>query len=185
MTITSSLANPDVHEQRPSRGCVEYIAIAYTFFLEGRQSIKGANPSCALGSFGHAFRICDAVERTFQSVIDGNCATYEDYEEEWAERASEKARMAGRARAEKRYGPIKRELARLLIEKRPDGGWKSKAQAVRALEADMAGFSVPRDDNKPLSLEPDNLNRTLTKWMREDAEVRGAYERTRRHSVKS
>lgn len=185
MTITSSLANSEACEEYPSRGCVEYLAIAYAFFLEGQQFIKGQNPSFSLGSFEHAANVCNGVEERLQSVLDGTYATDEDYEKELAERARDKARRAGQVRSEKIYRPFKTEFARLLIEKKPDGGWNSKAQAVRALEADMAGFSVPRDDNKPLSLEPDNLSRTLTKWMREDAEVRGAYERTRRHSVKS
>lgn len=185
MTITSSLANSEACEEYPSRGCVEYLAIAYAFFLEGQQFIKGQNPSFSLGSFEHAARACNGVEERLQSVLDGTYATDEDYEKELAERARDKARRAGQVRSEKIYRPFKTEFARLLIEKKPDGGWKSKAQAARSLEADMAEFTVPMEDNKPLSLKPDNLNRTLTKWMREDAEVREAYERTRRRSVKS
>src|SRR5690606_25783155 len=185
MTITSSLANSEACEEYPSRGCVEYLAIAYAFFLEGQPFLNTQNANFALNSFEHAARACNGVEERLQSVLDGTYATDEDYEKELAERAQDKARRAGQVRSEKRYRPFKTEFARLLIEKKPDGGWKSKAQAARSLEADMAGFSVPINDNKPLSLEPDNLSRTLTKWMREDAEVRGAYERTRRHSVKS
>ncbi|WP_321353080.1 hypothetical protein [Alcaligenes faecalis] len=185
MTITSSLANPAVYEQHPSRGCVEYIAIAYTFFLEGQQSIKGPNPSFALGSFDHAFKMCDTAERRLQSVLDGTCATDEDYENELTDKAREKARMAGQARSDKRYGPMKTEFARLLKEKKPDGGWKNKTQVVRVLEAAMTELKVPLEDGKTLSLTPDNLENTLPRWMREHPEVREAYESTRRRSIKN
>lgn len=188
MTITSSLANPDVHEQQPSRGCVEYIAIAYAFFLEGQQSINGSNPSFALASFDDAFKMCGTAERRLQSVLDGTYVTDEDYEKELAERARDKARRAGQARSEKQYRRTKTELVRLLKEKKPDGGWKSKAEAFRALGADMVEFIASLKDDRQPSLQTDcldSLKRTLTDWMREDPEVRKAYESTRHRSGKS
>lgn len=185
MPLTANFAESASDDQSRSRGCAEYLAIAYAHYLEGKQSLERNNLRSAQGDFKWASRECDTVEKTLQSTLDGSYVTLEDYEKECAERDSEKARMAGQAGSKKRYGPMKRELARLLIEKKPDGGWKSKAQAARSLEADMAEFTVPMEDNKPLSLKPDNLNRTLTKWMREDAEAREAYERTRRRSVES
>lgn len=185
MTITSSLANSEACEEYPSRGCVKYIAIAYAFFLEGQPFLNTQNANFALNSFEHAARACNGVEERLQSVLDGTYVTDEDYEKELKERASAKASMGGRARAEKRYGPMKREFARLLIEKKPDGGWKSKEQAVRLLEAAMAKLKVPLEDGKTVSLSPGNLEDTLKRWMREHPAVREAYESTRHRSGKS
>lgn len=185
VTITPSLANSEACEEYPSRGCVEYLVNAYAFFLEGQPFLNTQNANFALNSFEHAARACNGVEERLQSVLDGTYATDEDYEKELAERASEKARMAGQARSEKWYDPMKREFARLLIEKKPDGGWETKAQAVRLLKAAMTELKVPLEDGKTVSLRPGNLENTLPRWMREHPEVREAYESTRRRSIKN
>lgn len=185
MPLTANFAESASDDQSRSRGCEEYLAIACAHYLEGKQFLEKNNLRFAQGEFEWASRACNTVEEKLQSTLDGSYVTLEDYEKEGADRATEKARMAGQARSEKRYGPMKRKFARLLSEKKPDGGWKSKAQVVRLLEADMTESKPSSQDGHTLPLTPDNLHRTLAKWMREDTEIREAYANTRRLPVQS
>lgn len=174
VTVFLANANP---EESASRGSVEYIGMAYNFFLEGQKELRGWGPSSALNSFKQAVEFCDSAEERLQSVLDGTYVTEEEYyQNASANRRSAKAKAAGKTRAEKRSVAIKTELARLLNEKKPEGGWKSKAAAVKALEMDIKAFN--KSIGRPLS--PDNLTRTLPKWLSKDDGLNEVYERTKR-----
>lgn len=104
---------------------------------------------------------------------------------------SDRARKGGIAKAETLYRPIKREVIRLLYEKSPEEGWKKIAAAVRAIVDDVYKYQSeitaaenegladddPRRKKEPLSHQ--NMENTLKKWIREDAEVRAAFEATK------
>jgi len=73
------------------------------------------------------------------------------------------AQAGGVAKARK-FDPIKDRIIELMSEKCPEGGWKSKAAVVRAIEQDVLDASAGL-------LSANNIDRTLTKWLSQDARL--------------
>ncbi|WP_454834188.1 hypothetical protein [Pseudomonas lini] len=72
---------------------------------------------------------------------------------------------------------VKEEVARLLEEMRPEAGWPYKATAVAALESPLTGFI---ENNNILDIQPSNIEKWLTKWLREDELVNRVWEKSKR-----
>lgn len=84
------------------------------------------------------------------------------------------ARAGGRAKT-RLHDPVKHEVARQLMETKPDGGWKTKSgaastvanlESVRDVAIRGAGMSEP------------NLTETIRQWMGKDPVVSDAYKRS-------
>lgn len=73
------------------------------------------------------------------------------------------AALGGFATAE-RYRSTKDLVAKLLKDKAPKTGWKSKPAAVKKIEDDIAIFV----DKKKIDLEHSNLVQRLTTWLSKD-----------------
>ena len=86
------------------------------------------------------------------------------------------ASAGGVAKSEKKYKPIKIELRRLLEAKKPDGGWESKAAAVRAVLPEIAEYQVTLGT----PLKQSGLNKRLTSWLASDAELAKVFDHTKR-----
>ena len=71
---------------------------------------------------------------------------------------------------------VKREAARLLEEKRPEDGWRTKVKAVYHLEDPLAEF-IERNNIPALKIT--NIEKWLTAWLREDVLVNQAWEKTK------
>lgn len=97
----------------------------------------------------------------------------------------EDGRLGGKERA-KVFLPIKVELTRLLFEKVPSEGWKSISDAIKVIETELFEFIESESrkgqggnkggdaDNKYLLW--DNLDGTITRWIREDDFIRAAFD---------
>jgi hypothetical protein len=72
---------------------------------------------------------------------------------------------------------VKEEAARLLEEMRPEAGWPYKATVVAALERPLTGFI---ENNNILDIQPSNIEKWLTKWLREDELVNRIWEKSKR-----
>lgn len=86
------------------------------------------------------------------------------------------ASAGGVAKSEEKYKPIKIELRRLLEAKKPDGGWESKAAAVRAVLPEIAEYQVTLGT----PLKQSGLNKRLTSWLASDAELAKVFDHTKR-----
>ncbi|WP_081001281.1 hypothetical protein [Pseudomonas chlororaphis] len=71
---------------------------------------------------------------------------------------------------------LRKEAARLLMEKRPEAGWPTKVKAVTDLEEPLTEFI---EKNKILSPRISNIERWLTAWLREDELVNPAWEKNK------
>ncbi|WP_448654060.1 hypothetical protein ACSHWC_14435 [Pseudomonas fluorescens] len=71
---------------------------------------------------------------------------------------------------------LRKEAARLLVEKRPEAGWPSKVKAVTDLEALLTEFI---EKNNILSPRISNIERWLTAWLRGDELVNPAWEKNK------
>lgn len=90
------------------------------------------------------------------------------------------AKKAGESRGEK-YTPIKAEVVRLLKAKVPEGGWKTKVVAIKAIEDELWGFIVKGTDvakGQPVLMKKENLQRTILDWSRKDESIGLAFDKT-------
>lgn len=67
------------------------------------------------------------------------------------------------------FTPTKNEAIRLIIEKRPEGGWESKQETIDAIELSLAEFIK---ENKVSVLTPTNVSRRLRAWLTKDKVLR-------------
>jgi hypothetical protein len=72
---------------------------------------------------------------------------------------------------------VKEEVVRLLEEVKPEAGWPYKATAVATLERPLTDFI---ENNNILDIQPSNIEKWLTKWLREDDIVNRAWEKSKR-----
>jgi hypothetical protein len=72
---------------------------------------------------------------------------------------------------------IKEETARLIEAMRPEAGWHYKSTIVAALEMPLTDFI---EKNKILCIQPSNIEKWLTNWLREDERLKRVWERTKR-----
>jgi hypothetical protein len=92
-----------------------------------------------------------------------------------------KARNAANARSEKNFGWIRPEVLKSIESATPPGGWKNAYAAAAALEPHISDF-IDRESKRlgaTTNLKPENLQLTLYTWMRENPEIKAAFERTR------
>ncbi|AMT87202.1 MULTISPECIES: hypothetical protein [Pseudomonas] len=73
--------------------------------------------------------------------------------------------------------PVKEEAARLLEELRPEAGWPYKSTAVAVLERPLGAFI---ESNEISAIQVSNIEKWLTKWLREDELVNSVWEKTKR-----
>lgn len=77
----------------------------------------------------------------------------------------------------KKLLPIKKEAARLIEEMKPKDGWLTKTNAVTTLERPIADFI----EEKAITIvSTTNLERLLTKWLREEEILCSAWEKSNR-----
>lgn len=92
----------------------------------------------------------------------------------------EKARNAAYVRSEKNFGWVREEVVRLLESSAPPGGWKNPHAAAVALTPNISEFmkQEPKRRSASTNLKSENLQETLYTWMRENPEIKAAFERT-------
>jgi len=91
-----------------------------------------------------------------------------------------------------RYQPVKDELISLLKKEMPETGWKTKREAVDAIEPKLWRFidghyrkafdkeNIRRrkafePERKPFSMVRENLDRTILDWSRNDETIKAAF----------
>lgn len=116
--------------------------------------------------------------------------------ETWLQAETEKKERAtngGKAKAAL-YTPIKAEVIRLLLSKKPEEGWKSKNAALNAIDKDICLFIEQCDFpgvSGDLNMQKDpadvftRIPRLISDWSRNDADVKAAFESTIRRKKKS
>jgi len=76
---------------------------------------------------------------------------------------------------------VKEEVAKLLVEMRPETGWPSKSGVFVSLEQPLAEFIKK---NKIPRIRVSNIESWLGDWLREDKLVARAWEKNKNHSIK-
>lgn len=86
------------------------------------------------------------------------------------------------------YAPLKAEIIRLLYCKRPIDGWKSKKEALRAIDEDIYkfiqkhGYPVSPDAKKKEQGEfYSRIPRLIEDWSRDDAIIKVVFDSTVKH----
>ncbi|WP_411749456.1 hypothetical protein [Serratia marcescens] len=105
-----------------------------------------------------------------------------------------RATHGGKAKAAL-FSPLKAEVIRLLQDKQPEGGWKSKNAALNAIDNDVYAFieqhGFPGLSGKESSeiipaTEPrDKIPRLVSGWSRDDADVKAAFDAVVKQKKKS
>lgn len=101
------------------------------------------------------------------------------------QQGQEKARNAGNARSEKNFGWVRAEALRLIDSCAPPDGWKSAHAVAAELTPQISEFIAQESKRRVAStnLKPENLQQTLYAWMRENPELKAAFERTRKKAA--
>ncbi|QJW56412.1 hypothetical protein HL670_03308 [Serratia plymuthica] len=83
------------------------------------------------------------------------------------------------------FSPLKAEVIRLLQDKQPEGGWKSKKAAIDAIDNDIYAFikqfefpGYSEEENAKSKREDPftRIPRLVSDWSRDDADVKAAFE---------
>lgn len=115
-----------------------------------------------------------------------------EHEESVQQRRKSSGSKGGFKRAG-RYQPVKEELIRLLKEEKPETGWKTKRDAVDAIEHKLWRFidgpyrkafnkeNIQRRkafelERKPFSMVRESLDRTMLDWSRNDEAIKNAFQ---------
>lgn len=100
------------------------------------------------------------------------------------------AEKGGQRKAD-RYNSVKQELIKILKKNVPNVKWKTKKEAINAIEGEVYLVIQTENDEiikynqlitrksqkkKILHIEIDSLNKTIEKWSREDEHVRAAFD---------
>lgn len=85
------------------------------------------------------------------------------------------ASLGGQARGE-RTAPVRRELIRLLNERRPEHGWIESRVVIEAVSEELLEFSNLNGG----FLSKSGFPQTIRRWLQEDRDVRAAFEGSRR-----
>lgn len=126
----------------------------------------------------------------WQGYLDG--LDRREHEESVQQRRKSSGSKGGFKRAG-RYQPVKEELIRLLKEEKPETGWKTKREAVDAIEPKLWRFidgpyrkafnkeNIQRRkafelERKPFSMVRENLDRTMLDWSRNDEAIKNAFQ---------
>lgn len=145
------------------------IVLAYAACLESTKLFKQGNFEESNKYFKRAFAYYEEAKTNAENDY---------YLKEELEKRVEIAKQGGLTKSEKLYGPIKVEIIRLLKEKCPEGGWKNRAVAARAIIDDINDFQEKLEKKRPLS--PTNLERTIIKWLSTDEHVKSAFDALKR-----
>ncbi|MDM2802872.1 hypothetical protein OGY71_10735 [Citrobacter sp. Cpo109] len=96
------------------------------------------------------------------------------------EAESKAQKVAGGNAKAARYAGFKAEVIRLLYEKVPEGGWKSKIAALKDIDADLCNFVVTH--GLPLAQANQNqeeqiagLPRLILDWSRDDVIIKAVF----------
>ncbi|MEN1957419.1 hypothetical protein [Luteimonas changyuni] len=120
---------------------------------QAAEAYKGGDDQAARVALQHCHWNCKALS---EALDEGP-----DYVPIYA--GKKKRASAGGHGRQKTFAPLIGAFEELLIERRPEGGWPSKAAAVRALLEEMQKLDV--DEH----LSSENLEQTLTNWLRRKA----------------
>lgn len=85
------------------------------------------------------------------------------------------ASRGGQARG-KRTAPVRKELVRMLNERRPEHGWTDENEVIEAVRKELFEFSNRHGG----FLSDSGFRQTLQRWLQEDKDVRAAFEGSRR-----
>lgn len=77
---------------------------------------------------------------------------------------------------------VKKEVARLLEDRRPEAGWRFKVDAVAALEGPLADYL---EKNNIPNLRISNIEDWMMRWLREDELVNRVWEESKRSQDKN
>jgi hypothetical protein len=92
------------------------------------------------------------------------------------------------------FSPLKAEVIRLLQDKQPEGGWKSKNAAIDAIYNDTNAFIKQFDfpgysEEKKAKNDPedlyDRIRHLISDWSRDDADVKAAFDAVVKQKKKS
>lgn len=122
--------------------------------------------------------MCDAQYRLGQ-VTGLPLADFEQVKTHYAKK--EFSSRGGRAKADKRSGPAKKEAIRLLKALAPTGGWKSEKEAISTIHDSLFTF-IEKQNNKiddHMALDSGETEKFLTGWLQDDENVRAAFESSR------
>ncbi|WP_186134693.1 hypothetical protein [Burkholderia gladioli] len=88
---------------------------------------------------------------------------------------TEFASLGGQARGV-RTAPVRKELIRMLNERRPERGWIEARDVIKAVEKDLFVFSERHGG----FLTKSGFPQAIRRWLQEDRDVRAAFEGSRR-----
>ena len=86
------------------------------------------------------------------------------------------ARSGGETKDQANYLPLKQKAIELVIQKRPESGWKNHLDCSKAIEGDL--FAFAKEHNIFISEEKTGGHRTLLRWLKEDPYVSAALKAT-------
>lgn len=117
-------------------------------------------------------KIIDAIENIIKANRRlGSAKTTKSEIKITKNKTSNRLRNAAKARMAK-LDPIKEDVRRSLIEKRPEEGWKSIAQAASAIEPDLKIFRKANN----IELSDENGYKLLVTWIGEkDSQLRNTF----------
>jgi hypothetical protein len=101
----------------------------------------------------------------YSGMAEGHYAATQD-----SNRKHQRASKGGRATAAKR-DPVKEECVRLLVERRPAAGWKTKQDAIQQVARDLGQFI----DEGDFDMDSD-VHRRLRDWLSQEEAIVAAYE---------
>ncbi|WP_454867171.1 hypothetical protein [Pseudomonas lini] len=175
-TVTSDLALQAELEQAWSDEVNEYDK-------ETGSALKHAQHACLYVELARAAEACNEHIRAwafnnYASVMIGEVleksATIQNRAETKKRSKQNSKNAQGRSKS---ILLVKEEVARLLEKMRPEAGWPYKATAVAVLESPLTGFI---ENNNIFDIQPSNIEKWLTKWLREDELVNRAWEKSKR-----
>ncbi|WP_431821285.1 hypothetical protein [Burkholderia sp. F1] len=139
-----------------------YLARACIYAIQADQALERSEPDSAW------YRVSTAQRQL--GLFDGSyCDPYSTKER------MEFASLGGQARGEK-TAPVRKELIRLLNERRPEDGWIKPRDVFAAVGKELFDFS----NRNGGFLSETGFRQTLRRWLQDDRDVRSAFEGFRR-----
>lgn len=150
------------------RGDELLLIYAAQYSLEAKALLESGDTIAAIQSLDSSDRLVSQYPDAFQ------------YLQAVRQAGRGNARLGGRATAAPNQS-AKNYVAKLLEDKAPITGWKSKAAAAQAIEEEVWDFIVSNN----LNLSHTNLLILLNNWLSQDLTLRAAYQANSAHHTRA
>ncbi|MCF7539186.1 hypothetical protein [Pseudomonas petrae] len=99
----------------------------------------------------------------------------ESNEARWTSENALLGRQLGGKATNEKYAPFRTRMVELLKSRAPEGGWKTKKQAVETIYLELEKF-IPEDPSSNVKIE--DFHQAATNWLKKsgNAEINDAYE---------